>query len=280
MSIRIASVLALAVVTLGGRDLSAQTVALSLSSPQNGDTVTAGAVVQWSIGVSASVQDNAGLALVVVDLVQGAANPATIDIPPAGSVPVGMAAFSRPAGISNPGEANLVTGFVGLQRGTPGQMNLRQIGGAQNTFGVARPVGSGIAESATVVSGVGQGGSVTLASGSFIAPSTPGTYVFQLANPVASVLTVVNAPPLHSPVTAADVSVPSGVITFHVGTAACSPCDANCDGVRNGRDIQAFVARLLSPGSTACSPCSGDLNGSGGVTIADISAFIACQLGS
>src|SRR5262245_10872253 len=126
--------------------LAAQTVTLSLSSPQNGGAVEPGAIINWSIAFAVSAGNNAGLALLSVDLVQAAANPAKLDIPPASAVPAAMSNFSRPAGISNPGETNPVTGYVGVQRGVAGQKNLRQIGGAQNTFGQARPPGSGVAQ--------------------------------------------------------------------------------------------------------------------------------------
>jgi hypothetical protein len=163
---------------------AAQTVSVSLTSPQNGQSVAAGATINWSISFSVSTGGNQGLALLVTDLTQDASNPAFLDISPAGSVPAPMANFSRPAGISNPGEGG-PTGYVGVQRGTAGQRDLVQIGGAQNTFGVARPPGSGVAENANVVGGVGHAGAVTLASGSFLAPSASGTYTFRLSDAVA-----------------------------------------------------------------------------------------------
>jgi len=258
----------------------AQTVTLSLSSPQNAATVAPGGTINWSIGFTVSSGNNAGLALLSVDLVQGTANPAKIDIPPANGVPTAMAGFSRPAGVSNPGETNPATGYVGVQRGAAGEKNLKQVGGAQNTLGQALPPGSGMAESANVVGGVGQGGSVTLASGSFNAPATAGTYVYQLENPVASVLTAVNPLPQHSPVTEASAILAPASFTFTVGGAACVACDVNCDGENDARDIQTFVARLLPSPPAACSACAGDLNGSGGLTVADIGPFVACLLGT
>jgi hypothetical protein len=269
-----------AAVAFFASSLSAQTVTLSLTSPQSGNSVTPGSVIQWSIGFTVSSGGNAGLALLVVDLVQDGANPVAIDIPPADGVPAGLANFSRPAGISNPGEDDPVTGYVGVQRGVAGSMNLRQIGGAQNTFGQAMAAGSGFAESAVVAGGIGQGGTVTLASGSFAAPGEPGTYIYQLENPVANVLSAVHPATQISPVSGAAVIFSAASFSFTVSDEACEACDANCDGARDGLDIQAFVAALLLPSAGRCSPCAGDMNGGGDVSQADVAQFVACLLGS
>lgn len=271
---------AFGVLAAAAMPLSGQTVTLSLSSPQSGDIVTPGATVNWSIKFAASPGDNAGLALLAVDLVQAPANPVKFDIPPASAVPAAMVKFSRPAGISNAGENNATTGYIGVQRGVAGQKNLRQIGGAQNSMGQTRPAGSGIAESAGVVSGVGQGGSVTLASGSLIAPATAGVYTLQLENAIANVLTSVNAPPQLSPVARAETSLAAPSISFIVGAAACDACDVNCDGASNGRDIQRFVRSLQPSPPPPCSPCAGNMNATGGVTVADVSTFVSCLLGN
>lgn len=257
-----------------------QTVTLSLSSPQNGTTVAPNATINWSIDYSVSTADNAGLALLTVDLTQAPANPAKLDIPAADAVPAAMANFSRPAGICNPGETNLTTGYIGVQRGTAGEKNLRQIGGALNTFGQARPPGSGIAENATVTSGIGQSGSITLASGSFAAPATPGVYYYQLENPIANLLTMVNPLPQHSPVVSATVNLAAASIGFNVISPPCNACDVNCDGRNDGRDIGGFVTALQPSPPAGCSPCAGDTNNSGGISDADITTFVACLLGA
>ncbi len=269
-----------ALVLLSATTLHAQTVTLSLTSPQNGGTVAPGATINWSIDVAASAVENAGLALVIVDLVQAETNPAKMDIPPADAVPAAMANFSRPAGISNPGETDPITGYTGVQRGTAGEMNLVQIGGAQNTFGVALPAGAGIAESANVVGGVGQGVSVTLAAGSFSAPAAAGTYTFQLENAIANVLTEVNTPPQHSQAIGAPVILANASIAITVGDETCDACDANCDGEGDGRDIQEFIDALLAVAPPAgCSSCAGDFDGSGDVTLDDVVPFVNCLLG-
>lgn len=258
---------------------TAQTVAVTLTSPQNGQIVAPGSTINWTISFTVSSGDNAGLALLAVDLAQNSTNPAFLDIPPASSVPAAMTNFSRPAGICNEGESDPTTGYTGVQRGTPGRRNLVQIGGAQNTFGQTLPPSAGVAQNAVVTPGVGQASSVVLASGSFLVPNGSGTYVFRLQNVIANVLTGVNAPPAFSPVVAApNLDLTNSTITF--ATAPCQACDANCSGTRDGSDIQVFVKALLGVPQTPCSSCAGDMDGSGTVTPSDIPAFVGCLLTS
>lgn len=261
---------------------AAQSVAVNLASPQNGQTVAPGSTVNWTISVQVSAGDNQGLALIAADLVQDAANPATLDIPPAAGVPSAMSNFSRPAGISNPGEGGASTGYVGVQRGTAGARNLIQIGGAQNTFGVAR-TGTGMGESANVVGGVGQSGAVTIASGSFIAPATEGNYTFSLANTTANVLTQRNDPPQFSPAARAAVTG-TAVITITVGQSTRRPGDLNCDGLVNNFDIDPFVLALSDADAYAaqfpnCDRLNADANNDGLVNNFDIDPFVVLLAG-
>ncbi len=253
---------------------SGQTVTVLLSSPENGSVVEPGATIHWSIEFNVSSGDNLGLALLSVDLAQSDSNPARFDIPPASGVPAAMSNFSRPAGICNPGETDPTTGYTGVQRGTAGRRNLVQIGGAQNTFGQALPPGTGVAENASVVLGVGQSGNVLLASGSFPAPAATGTYNFLVRNIIANVITAVN--PTFSSVTEATLS-PASVTTFSFSVGQCNPADVNCDTAVDGRDIQAFVDILLQL-QTPCSACAGNVDGLGGVTSEDVPAFVNALL--
>lgn len=165
--------------------------------------VRPGQEIRWKIWCRLLSTGSEGLALVAVDLVQDSENPEKFDIPPAEGVPIGLQNFSRPDGISNPGEGGSTTGYIGVQRGAPGEMNLVQIGGAQNTLGV--PGSDGVGESTNVVPGVGLNQDVLLARGAFLAPSTPGRYEFRITNAKASVLDEVNVPPAFSPVRQATV---------------------------------------------------------------------------
>lgn len=260
----------------------AQTVNVSLSSPQNGQTVMPGSTVNWSISFTVSGGDNAGLALLSADLVQATDNPATLNIPYASGVPAPMTNFSRPAGISNPGEGGNPTGYVGVQRGASGARDLIQIGGGQNTFGQAAGSG-GVAQNANVVAGVGQSGAVTLASGSFQAPSAEGTYSFSLANVVANVLEQVNAPPNFSPVVSATVAVSSN-FSFTVSGGGGLVGDMNCDGGISVGDIAGFVLALTNPAGYAqqfpnCDINNADVNNDGGISVGDIGAFVQLLTG-
>ncbi|MBI5865995.1 MAG: hypothetical protein HZB38_16120, partial [Planctomycetes bacterium] len=205
--------------------------------------------------------------LLITDLVQDAANPAKFDIPIASSVPAGMTNFARPAGVTNPGDGTASLGYRGVQRGTAGQKNLIQIGGAQNTFGTARPAGSGVAESANVVANVGQSGSQLLASGSFTMPSACGTYVFRLVNVGANVLVQRNNPPAFSPVTQPTINASAGTITITVGLLG----DLDGNGVVDLTDLTSFLSQfgMSGPGLTA------DLNGDQVVDLTDLTTFLS-----
>jgi hypothetical protein len=199
-----------------------QTVAFSLDSSKDGKAVTPGTMIDWTIRVAVSSGDNAGLALACCDLVQSSSNPALFDIPPAdaGSIDPNMLNFSRPLGISNPGEGGADSGYIGVQRGPDGQKNLIQLGGSQNSFGQALPAGSGLAENDTVIPGIGQSAAPQiLVSGQFPAPAAPGKYTFSLENALANVLDVVNPPPNYSPVTSVTPDTSSASFSFTVGVA-------------------------------------------------------------
>lgn len=254
----------------GAAPALAQTVSLSLTSPQNGQSVAPGATVNWTIAFTVSAGNNQGLALLSTDLVQDETNPDLFDIPAASGVPAGMTDFSRPAGVSNPGESNPTTGYVGVLRGDAGARNLIQIGGAQNTFGQARAAGSGMAENANVTAGVGQGGSVTLASGSFIAPSVNGSYTLRLENAVANTLVQRNNPPAFSPVTAATVTYAAPSISFSVGG---SSCPEDLDG-NNAVDIS-DLAILLSQFGLSGPGHSADINHDNNVDISDLAMLLS-----
>ncbi len=254
----------------------AQTVTVSLESPQRGQTVEPASVIEWEITVSVSTGDNEGLALFHTDLVQSPNNPATLDLSPAGGVPAELANFARPLGISNPGP-NGTDGYVGLVQGSDGARNLVQIGGGQNSFGQAMPVGTGVGESAEVVTGVGHAAPVTIASGTFVVPSTAGTYTFTLENVQANVLTAIGAVDAVSRAASATL-VDAEPLTFEVQTEAV-PGDMNCDGAVSVGDINPFVLALTNPTGYAdqfpdCNLLNGDCTEDGTLTVGDINCFV------
>jgi hypothetical protein len=272
-------------VTLAGSVASAQTVTLNLSSPQHGQGLSPGATVNWTITADVSIGDNSGLALVSTDLEQDAANPEKIDLPPgsAGSIDATMAQFSRPLGLSNPGEGMATTGYIGVQRGVTGEKNLRQIGGGQNTFGVA---GQSIGLDANVAGGVGQSGAQTILSGSFSAPTASGSYLFRLANASANVLTSVSTPSSFSPVASATVdAVTNGSFSFSIVPAPSAPGDMNCDELVNGNDVAPFVLAVVDAASysvtyPSCNLLNGDFFDDEMVTVQDINGFVNELLGN
>ena len=255
---------------------AAGTATFNLSSPSNGATVSPGALIQWTITVSVSTGDNLGLALASVDLVQDAANPALFDLP-AGDAPLDMTDFDRPEGISNPGPGGVGSAYGGTPLGSVGAKNLRQIGGAQNTFGVP---GNGIGLDYNVRAGVGQGAAQILATGSLAAPSAAGLYVFYLENPLANALDEIATPPDFSPISAALALLGDGEIAFTVGPGICTG-DLNCDGQIDFGDINPFVQYLANFSAwqttyAGCPPPNGDINGDGTYpSFDDINPFVA-----
>jgi len=262
--------LGLSLVVLGRAQAFGSTATLRLTSPRHGSQVPPGAVIPWTITVKLSAGDSAGLALALVDLVQGEGNPGKLDLPPADGVPAGLERFSLPLGISNPGENGSSTGYAGLVRGRAGERNLVQIGGAQNTFG--KP-GAEMGKQATVVTGLALGRELVLAQGSFRAPQAGGVYRFTLENAAASVLVRLEAARGHWRVEAAGVDVNSTGITFTVagGTAPTFVRgDANQDGTINISDASTVLGFLFlgAPSHLACE-ASADCDASGEILLND-----------
>ncbi|MEM7517029.1 MAG: hypothetical protein AAF368_08930 [Planctomycetota bacterium] len=177
------------------------TILFQLSSAQDGAVVLPGQEIAWELTLESNGATHFGLAGFAVDLRQDEKNPSFFDLPPGQRSGTTMLGFDRPLGFSNPGPAPKSSGFGGVPTGEPGARNLEQIGGLQNSFGSAPdclgPQGdicSG--QRVQVELGVAQApGGEQVASGSFLAPRTPGLYTFTLANPQANVLAEVQSPP-------------------------------------------------------------------------------------
>ncbi len=198
----------------------AGTVVFDLISPQDGAVVPAGTNVEWRIELSVSSLDNLGLALASVDLLQAPSNPEPIAFRLGRAGGTAMRDFDRPRGFPNPGALLDESGFGGSLLDSASR--LVQIGGAQNTFGVA-PTCLGpnasvcMGQDTSVNAGIGQGASAqVLARGSFRAPATPGSYTVQLDSMLANTLASVNAAPQASQVRRAQVDAPTGSLTFIV----------------------------------------------------------------
>jgi hypothetical protein len=203
----------------------AGTVTFDVSSPCADCTVGAGELIEWTITVTVSTGDNYGLALAAVDLVQSPGNPELLDLIP-GAAPADMQDFDDPNGITNPDPGSVGSGYGGTPVGAAGAKDLRQVGGAQNTFGVPGDV-AGL--DYNVRPGVGQSGAQVLATGSFEAPATYGDYTFSLENAIANTLVEINSPPDFSPVSAATVVLSSASFSFWVSIPGDVDHDADVD---------------------------------------------------
>jgi cytochrome c551/c552 len=145
---------------------------LSVVSGVSPLTVAPGGLVRYEVVAELADNHNQGLAMVTFDLdFDGGVLPQA-DTPTVGP----MANFVSPLGLSNP------AGFGGTQAGG----GLQQVGGAMNTINnsfAPQPMG-------TVVTGLAAKGSpLAVAQGSFMAPTTPGTYTLTLSSPMANVIT-------------------------------------------------------------------------------------------
>ncbi len=254
---------------------AAGTVNLNLLSPQDGQTLAPGQLVQWRIEAEVSTGDNAGLALILVNLEQSPLNAALIDIPLADGVPPQLAAFDAPAGF-----ANNPIGYRGLRVGPVGARNLEQIGGAQNTFGVAAAT---MGQDIDVDPGLGQSGPLLIAEGSFRAPFVEGGYQFNLADPLANTLVTVNSPPMQSPTESAFALFGSSSFSFSVDPALSISGDMNCDGVVNSDDADAFALAAVAPTEYQatypdCNADEGDVNNDGLLDGRDIQGFVQCLI--
>ncbi len=213
-----------------------------------------GAVVQvkpgssfaWRIDQRTEDELAMGLAGYTVNLLQATSNPAPIALT-SGTVPAAMAGFSRPAGVCNPPPqgSGLVTGFGGTpvaDPNFPGAVNLVQIGGMQNTFGIA--IGT-MGQDLIVDTGIGQGATAqVVTSGTFVVPTPAGSYTLYLDRGAANVIGSVGVAPSPTTCVAATVSL-GAPLTFTVRCVADLDDGSNTgtpDGSVSIDDLLYFLA--------------------------------------
>jgi hypothetical protein len=239
----------------------------SLASPQHGSQIEPGSTVLWIIDCE-QVGSSSGLAGFAINLVQSGANPADLDLAPGLDAPLLLAGFSRPAGISNPvpGSPNL-SAYGGTPVGSGGRHDLAQIGGMQNTLGVA---GTIMGTDTAVESGIAIAGSVVVASGEFLAPAAPGVYCIEISGAHATALWAGQPTGTYWPVVPSDVAISQGLICFEVAPG-CNP-DYNGDGNADQEDVACLVN--LIGGDPTCSAQDPDFNQDGNVDQDDVAALV------
>jgi len=199
-------------------------VELKLTSSRQNRTVSPGEQIDWAIKAYVSPLENNGLALISMDLVQDPTNPELFNLPPGDSAPAGVEGFDRPRGLTNPVQENpWGSGYGGTPVGVAGRRDLAQIGGSQNTFGVRGPcLGPNndicMGRDPNIYEGICQAPAGRLiATGSFNAPATNGTYTFFIDSAIANTLDIVPPHPLGvTPVLPAKVNLLKPDFSFHV----------------------------------------------------------------
>lgn len=158
--------------TLAASTAQAQTT-LDLEVLSSGDAtvfVQAGDTVDYAVQAELGGAASQGLAMFAFDLVYDGGALTQADAPTAGP----LLQFVAPLGLNNP------AGYGGTVRGG----DLIQVGGAMNTINnqfAPQPSGS-------VITGIADGAAVELATGSFVAPTSPGTYTLRAQNLFANAL--------------------------------------------------------------------------------------------
>ncbi|MEL6329465.1 MAG: hypothetical protein AAFR38_07365 [Planctomycetota bacterium] len=223
-------------------------LSLSLSDGRApAETVYPGSRVTWQIEVRVGGV-NGGLAFAVVDLIGDAESDLVLS---AGERGPAMDHFDLPLGLSNI-KADGSSAFGGSPDADG--LALREIGGAQNTFGAPGP--PGVLAASSPQAGVGVGTWVELARGELLAPSDEGASTIGLRDAMVNIMRRA----LPSPVTVGTVSldrqstvlpVPvflSEPVTLGVSASAmCSAIDyAEPKGVISQTDVEAFVARFFA----------------------------------
>ncbi len=241
-------------VSTAGAQVTIDVAAVSNDPATAGDAtvyVMAGDTVEYSVVGQLGGDVNQGLAMFAFDL-DYSGGALTQAVPPASG---NLAQFVTPLGVNNP------EGFGGTVRGG----DLLQIGGAMNTIAnTFAPVPSGM-----VVTGIAQGASETLATGSLTAPAAAGTYVLSVSNVFANALETLQPAGFWS-VKPVDAAAPTALT---VVVLDCAPSNY-CQGKLNSAGCVPTISATgtLAGGGSVVLTANDVLNGQNGLFVWSLSA--------
>lgn len=237
------------------------------SQPMSSTVITTGGRrVSWQL--SASVTNSSlDLGFIAIDLEADSDNPAPIPFEQ-GVAGADFAQFEPPFGF-----ARLNADDTSAFGGDADNCGLRDIGGGQNTMGLAS-VDARFGQMVDPAPGIGLSGWAVVAEGSFVMPSAPGVYVVRINRAGATVLGSIPIAGFATPVRTAETECVSGEVTI---TANCiadvggfeTEGGVSGDGILDLIDITVFVNGFM-----ALDPVTADMNDDGIFDLTDITIFI------
>ncbi|USN99985.1 MAG: hypothetical protein H6810_04820 [Phycisphaeraceae bacterium] len=239
-------------------DLSLLAVGSDLNEPLASSVeINGGRRLTWEL--SASVTDSSlGLAFIAVDLGADGAHPAPLTFEQ-GVGGADFASFEPPLGF-----ARLNQDDTSAFGGDAGECGLRDIGGGQNTAGLAS-TDLRFGQTIDPETDVGLSGWATVADGSLVMPDITGDYVIRIDRAGATVLGSTPIEDFATPVRKAETAWAAGEVTI---TVYCS-ADLDRNGLLDLADITMFVEQFL-----AMNPVVSDVNDDELFDLADITAFV------
>lgn len=210
--------------------------------------VQAGQTVNYSVTAVLGGDPSQGLAMFAFDLVYAGGNLTQASAPASGA----LQQFVAPLGFNNP------AGFGGTVRGG----DLLQVGGAMNTINNQfAPVPSG-----TVVTGIGSGAAVELATGSLVAPQVPGSYALRIEDVFANALESQDPTGFWN-VKAAELSAAAGLTVVVLDCTAATYCTGKLNSVGCVPSISTSGAASLGGATTLTLTANDVVNGQVGMFV-------------
>ena len=226
-----------------------------LTSPAQNTTVSPGVSISWNVSVQLTPGQSLGLAGLICTLEQSPSNPAAIALTP-GTRAAGVANFDLPLGLANQTSSG-ASAFGGTPTGTGQSLELLQMGGLQNTLGVAGTVRG---TDAVVDSNLALAAPLSMVQGTFQAPSVAGTYSVRLRD--VRVLALLGVGSSGNPSLVESTSpgfVPE--FSFTVAAVQCDTIDFNRNNVfPEDQDVIDFFNVLAGGPCPYPEPCDIDFN--------------------